>query len=372
MVSQPFTIEHSRLVDGLGQGRMASTFSTVPLAATWLDEQGEAIEDAQLEEIVLPPAEWPGRKGVIKAAARDQLIASRTPPPAGAHSIQFRRGGATATFASRPSVEPWTASQRTPAFGSDNEQFEIRVFSELFTDFARFQARVSEFYEALRQVVPFTEVNAAGKLRVVGHYARSPGEGGHFRTVISAKPGERRVHGALEYTRARLELSLNEMPALILIDSAVGGGAGGALGNGRPYWPAWASTGSMGKSTSGLLVAIHELAHGFGLSDEYVDARMAARDLPPRYPNVSNADFAESLGWNDLAALAPTTPLPTHNDTGTPTGDIGSGREVAAYIGAYYAENHWRPSLNCRMRNYEPGGFCRVCSRVIRRTYEMH
>jgi hypothetical protein len=370
MADQPFTVEHSRLVKELGRVPQA-TFSTVPLTATWLDEQGDAIEGAQLEDVVLPPAEWAGKKSVIKAAAGDQLITSRKPPPTGAQSIQFRRGNAVATFAAKSDVEPWTATQRTSPFGSGNEQFEIRVFSELFGDFARFQARVSEFYDALRQVVPFTAVDAAGKLRVVGHYASSPGAGGHFRTVVTVKPGERRVYGDPEYARGRLAPSLNKMPALILIDSEVGGGAGGALGNGRPYWPAWASTASMGKGTSWLQVAIHELAHGFGLSDEYIDAKMAARKLPPQYPNVSNAQFAESLSWNDLAALPPPTPLPTHNGTGLPTGAIGPGRELAAYIGAYYADNFWRPSLNCRMRNYEPGGFCRVCSRIIRQIYEM-
>ena len=66
-----------------------------------------------------------------------------------------------------------------------------------------------------------------------------------------------------------------------------------------------------------ILVAIHELAHAFGLSDEYIDDKIRDDRLPPRYDNVSNAVRAADLPWNDLANLPAETALEQRND-GTP------------------------------------------------------
>ena len=369
MASQRFSIERSELLPKLGGG--THTFSVSrEISAMWLDERGEALEHAELEEVVLPPVEWPGKEQSIMAAAGDRLVMSRTSPPEAAHSIQFRRGGETATFAADSAVEPWATERMTPAFGGDEDRYEVRIFSELFTDFDRFEGMVEAFYDALRQVAPFSRVALEGKLRVVGHYARSTRPDGHFRTIVQGEPGERRIHGDVQYARSRLDRALNAMPALILIDSTMAGGAGGTLSRGLPYWPAWSSLGAMTATASWQMVAIHEFAHGFGLSDEYVDKTMR-EPFPEKYANVSNATLASELRWNDLAQLPAATALPTHNEAGVPTGQIAPGRSVAAYQGAYYSDHDWRPSLTCRMRNYDPGGFCPVCSRIILGVYGM-
>lgn len=371
MASQQFTMERSVLLRDLGGGRQ--TFNTSEdINAEWLDERGDALGDAEFEEVGLPPVEWPGEDRSIIAAARDQIIMSRTPPPDDARSIRFRRGRRSATFDAQSVPEPWVTERTTRVFGSDQKRYELPIFSELFTDFDRFQGKVEALYQALRSVAPFSQVEGAGKLRLVGYYARSPGPNGHFQTVIKTEKGERRVNGKLGYARSRLANALAKMPALILIDSDVAGGAGGVLNAGKPYWPAWASLGSMAANATWEEVAIHEIAHGFGLSDEYIDAAMAAsKDQPERYNNVSDARLASALAWNDLAKLPDTTPLPTHDDSGAPIDGNNHPSVVAAYQGAFYSLRNWRPSPNCRMRNYDPGDFCQVCSRVIRRLYDM-
>lgn len=332
--------------------------------AYWIDEHGRRIKPAPTEQIVLPPAEFPTGDAEIAANAGPALIVSASAAPATARAIRFEHPDRAVTFELQEQAGRWTTERTTAAFGAESDRFEIRIFSELFTDFGRFEAHVGELYRALRQVDPFTRVDAAGKLRVIGHYATSPGAGGHFRTVPSGKATERRILGDQVYARERLALLLGSMPALILIDSPVGGGAGGSLGNGRPYWPSWASIAPMSAGAPWIMVAIHELAHAFGLSDEYVDGNIKDDQLPPRYANVSNADRAAGLLWNDLAGLPASTALPTHEEDGTPIAGAPAG-PIAAFRGAYYRDHHWRPTRDCRMRNYRPGGFCAVCSRII-------
>lgn len=370
MAGQQFTMQRSVLLRDLGVGRQTFNMSG-DINAEWLDERGDALGDAEFEEVELPPVEWPGEDQSIMAAVRDQIIMSRTAPPDDARSIRFRRGRQFATFATQTVPAPWVTERTTRVFGSNQERYELPIFSELFADFDRFEGMVSALYEALRLVTPFSRVYAAGKLRVVGYYAPTTAPNGHFQTVIKTQHGERRVNGDLGYARSRLASVLAKMPALILIDSDVAGGAGGMLNAGEPYWPAWASLGSMAAGAGWQEVAIHELSHGFGLSDEYIDAAMASQRKPERYGNVSDATQASALSWNDVAGLPVTTALPTHSDSGAPIAGNQRNRAVAAYQGAFYSTGYWRPSLNCRMRDYDPGGFCQVCSRIIMKMYGM-
>ena len=365
MTGEKFTIERSDLFRALGAGPQTFSTNDDPIVAEWLDERGESLGDAEQEAIVFPPFEWPGEDRSIMAAAREPLITSRHAPPAGVQSIRFSRGPRSATFATESGVAPWVTEHRTSPFGGGPAEYEIPVFSEFFTDAARFEAKVGEFHAVLSSIDPFSQVQAAGRLRVVGYYARSTVPGGNFGTIIKTKDGERRIYGDQGRARGRLATMLPNMPMLILIDSTEAGGAGGMLHNGLPYWPAWASLGSMSGRAGWEEVAVHELAHGFGLSDEYIDRRMATlNNKPPRYDNVSSSLRASALTWNDLARLPDATALPTHRDDGASI-DARGGGALAAYQGAYYSDESWRPSLHCRMRDYHPGGFCGVCSRTI-------
>jgi len=369
MAGQQFTIERSDLLRKFGQGQEVS-ITSADMVAEWLDERGDTLGAAEFEEIAFPPYEWPGENRSIKAEALEPVIMSRSHPPDDARSIRFRRGRRSAIFATEAAPAPWVTERTTRVFGGSQPRYEVRIFSEFFTDFDRFEAHVDEFYRALRKVDPFTRVDAAGKLRVIGHYATSPGAGGHFRTVPSGNASERRILGDQAYARQRLSHLLGTMPAMILIDSPVGGGAGGALANGRPHWPSWASIAPMNVGVPWILVAIHELAHAFGLSDEYIDSNIKDDRLPPRYENVSNAVRAADLPWDDLAGLPAATALPTHENDGTPINGAPTG-PLAAFRGAYYRNHHWRPTRDCRMRNYRPDGFCAVCSRIILKHFAM-
>ena len=352
-----------------GEFGFAEKLERIP-EAYWIDEHGRQIEPAPTQQVVLPPAEIATGDAEISASAGPALIVNATAAPADARFIRFEQPDRAVTFDLLEDASPWTTERTTASFGAQSDRFEIRIFSELFADFGRFEAHVDEFYLALRQVDPFTRVDAAGKLRVIGHYATSPGAGGHFRTVPSGNASERRILGNQTYARQRLSHLLGTMPALILIDSPVGGGAGGALANGRPYWPSWASIAPMNGGVPWILVAIHELAHAFGLSDEYIDDKIRDDRLPPRYDNVSNAVRAADLPWNDLANLPAETALPTNENDGTPIDGAPTG-PLAAFRGAYYRNHHWRPTRDCRMRNYRPDGFCAVCSRIILKHFAM-
>lgn len=369
-MEQAFAISIEKLTLQL-PGELALTESLERLPeAYWLDEGGREIEPAPMQRVVLPPAEFPTVDAEIAATAGPALLVNASAAPANAHFVRFGNRDGALTFELLEQASRWTTERTTPPFGAQSVRFEIRIFSELFTDFARFEAHVGELYQELQLIDPFARVHAAGRLRVIGHYARSPRTDGHFRTVPSGDGAERRILGDQVLARWQLSQALGTMPALILIDSSVGGGAGGALFNGRPYWPAWASIAPMQGSVPWVLVAIHELGHAFGLSDEYIDNNIKDNELPPRYDNVSNASHASGLPWNNLAGLPVATPLPTHEDDGTRR-DGAPIASLAAFRGAYYRNHHWRPTLHCRMRNYQPVGFCAVCSRIILERFEM-
>ena len=123
MAGPQFTIERSELVRKLGRNKQATSKSG-ELSAVWLDERGEAIEDAELEDVVLPPAEWPGMGGSIKAEARNPLIVSRELPPEAARSIRFRSGNGTATFAVESTADLCKTedSRLLPPFGGGPER----------------------------------------------------------------------------------------------------------------------------------------------------------------------------------------------------------------------------------------------------------
>ena len=116
---------------------------------------------------------------------------------------------------------------------------------------------------------------------------------------------------------------------------------------------------------------IHELAHTFGLADEY---ESDIGDLPPPglfaafidlgFANISfHADrwFLDAFKWGRF--IAPGTTLPTQR-YGDPPGPEPPGT-VGAYEGAFYLHRGaYRPEIRCAMK-YHRDPFCRVCREHI-------
>jgi hypothetical protein len=151
---------------------------------------------------------------------------------------------------------------------------------------------------------------------------------------------------------------------LVVVNSTVYGGSGGAVGPSR--------------STRAAEIALHELGHtAFGLADEYEYFRGCASGetdrnkhpaVEPAEVNVTiNTDRA-TLKWGHLVAA--TTPIPTTSNADCtqcdPQASPVSAGTVGLFEGAhYYHCGAFRPEFNCRMRALG-NPFCAVCQERIR------
>jgi hypothetical protein len=157
---------------------------------------------------------------------------------------------------------------------------------------------------------------------------------------------------------------------LVVVNSTVYGGAGGAVG---VY--------SLAPDAS--LIALHELGHtAFGLADEYeywagcgIDTdRDNHPAVEPTEPNVTTKSDRATIKWRDLIAAATAVPTTTNPDCTMcdPQGSPVPAGTVGAFEGAHYFHcGAFRPEFDCRMRNLN-AAFCAVCSRRIRQTIAPH
>ena len=139
-------------------------------------------------------------------------------------------------------------------------------------------------------------------------------------------------------------------PSVILINSAMRGGAGGISG-----YPAWASIGS----DDWQAVCVHEIGHGLGLADEYLDKVRESED-PQGEPNVSVHETAGLAPWSDQITVAPEAG-PLDEQDGLFVGVIGT------FAGARYRVDLYRPMRDCIMRSTSVQQFCDVCANAITR-----
>ena len=151
---------------------------------------------------------------------------------------------------------------------------------------------------------------------------------------------------------------------LVLVNSAVYGGSGGAVG-------------TMSLHPSANQIGIHELGHtAFGLADDNSDfagcasgeARANHPGPEPAAPNVTiNIDPA-TIKWATL--VTPGTPVPTTTNANCAQCDSQANPVAPGTVGAFEGADTWhcgafRPQFNCYMRALgQP--FCAVCQRRIR------
>ena len=153
--------------------------------------------------------------------------------------------------------------------------------------------------------------------------------------------------------------------ALVLVNSPIHGGAGGAV--------AVAS-----RAQSAIDIAIHEIGHAaFGLADEYDFYAGCGIDTDrdrhppgePAEPNVTLQRNRASLKWR--AFVNSSTPVPTKTNPNCTECDTTASPVPAGTVGAfegahYYHCDAFRPEFDCRMRKIGTTDFCAVCRQVIR------
>jgi IgA Peptidase M64 len=152
---------------------------------------------------------------------------------------------------------------------------------------------------------------------------------------------------------------------LVVINSSVYGGSGGAVG-------------TYSLAAGAEEIALHELGHtAFGLADEYEYFRGCASGetdrnnhpaVEPAEVNVTiNTDRA-TLKWGHLVAAA--TPIPTTTNANCAQCDPQASPVAAGTVGLfegahYYDCDSFRPEFNCKMRALG-NPFCAVCRERIR------
>lgn len=268
----------------------------------------------------------------------------------------------------------------TQIFGSAPRQraFNIVLLGDGFrdTEQASFNTAADAFVTALTGTAPFDQflpainifrVNVRSTDSGADDPASAGGTGATARTYFDASFGGAGVRRLLLADSGTvLTVAAAQVPefslALLVVNSTVYGGAGGAIGT---YSLAGGAT----------EIAIHEAGHtAFGLADEYPywqggnEPDRAHHPGPePGAPNVTRNTDRATLKWRWAVNAA--TALPTQTNPDPSTEDYRPSPVPAGTVGCfegahYYHAGAYRPEWDCKMRNlWAP--FCTVCTAVI-------
>jgi hypothetical protein len=327
------------------------------LHAQWRDAAGEPLgPPIPLGPVYETMLEHPGDEGQI---LRSQIATSPVvpdEPPEGATALSVHSGadrlGVVQKSAMRHSLGALGAPRKA-RIGPAGAKVAIAVIGERFPDWDAFFAWGSALYAWVVAKAPFNSLPQAVAFDLF--FWPSDVANGLFGTDDSQCRPNRLFYGDREVARRLLAPYIGGFSqSVILINSRLRGGAGG-----QPGWSAWASvTGAPGEPWQGIV--LHEVGHGFGLADEYVDPQHAGDPLPPVLePNVASDPRPSHAPWAHLAV----------GDTPTPTGGLDGGGPagvVGTFQGARYRPNFYRPTLTCLMKDTRQP-FCLVCQKHIER-----
>lgn len=346
------------------------------LTGRWLGDDGQT-ELGEEFEIPAPDAarvEAFAQSGVIEHVEIETGLAFSAEPPADARDVRVFDGGRLlAQFAlaavQAPPPMPLVEPER---FGPEAASFVYPVFSERFATQQSFREAVQSLYDWIIGVPPFNRQPVRARFAIDAYFWPANHPHGHFNTrdimYNCAQPPANAVvfMGDNGIARARLRtLLLDGRHGLILINSSVRGGAGGMPSHGCP---AWASITSC-PGESWQAVALHEVAHGLGLADEYQDAGRAS-EASAGEPNIARSSDFEGVGW---AAMLTEHPVTANSFYSLERQDmIRAGRTpappedfVGLFQGARYRPDLFRPSWQCLMHSTAITRFCPVCARSI-------
>ena len=264
--------------------------------------------------------------------------------------------------------------------GPNSDRWNLVIVGDGYreTELPKYHADIENFLTTLRVTAPFDELFSGinvFRLDVVSTDSGADDPGCGNGPVVTARtffdatycslflgpPIERllTVDATLALSVTKTHVPLRHQ-VLCLVNANKRGGSGG------PH----ISTCSTIEGAA--FVGIHEMAHSFGLLDEY-GGRSVPTGEPPA-PNVTLDTNRTSNKWRAL--ILPTTPMPSQCEgscmasTCVPPATPPAANAVGTYEGAMAATcNVYRPFPRCMMRTAgDP--FCPVCEGVIRTALE--
>jgi hypothetical protein len=244
---------------------------------------------------------------------------------------------------------------------------------------SQYETDVQDFVDHMFGTPPFDELRPAINVHRVhvtsiDSGADDPtacgGSGATARTYFDASFCNSNIRRLLLVNNATALATVDEQvpqwnAVLVMVNSTVFGGAGGAVG-------------TFSRATGAEEIALHELGHtAFGLADEYEYFRGCGVDTDrnnhpasePAEVNVTANTNRATLKWRRFVAAS--TPLPTTKNADCTRCDPQASPVAAGTVGLfegahYYHCGAFRPEFDCKMRNLgDP--FCAVCSERIRR-----
>lgn len=316
---------------------------------------GTAIDLDAASSILL---EFPGTGGRMSWTDAPTSPTFSDEPPQDAAGIRLSIPGRApvriprSALTAQPAMLPMPQVER---FGPADANFVVPVFSERFVTRDDFTDRVSELHEAIIGQAPFDREPTRSQIALLAHFWPSDPDVGLFNTPDAMSQGGRLFFGDRGLAQTLLQPFVGTAPvSLILINSAMRGGAGG-----QPGFSAWTSiTSAPGEDWQN--VCLHEVGHGLGLADEYLDPNLATQSPTILEPNVSRASKPSETPWRDLINL-PDAPAPSF---ALDQQALAPPTAIGTFAGARYRSDMFRSSLNCLMRDTTQR-FCIVCQKHI-------
>jgi hypothetical protein len=327
--------------------------------ARWTAASGEPISaEFPVRTEAGSLVEYPEPDGRIQSASVPPALSFSAELPPSAAALEVRLGDnqvakiPVEALAARSPALPAPSSRR---FGGVAASFVVPVFSERFADEGKFFGAVLQLHSWVMAQPPFNDPAVGAHLAFDAHFWPSDPNHGLFGTDDSRNQSERLFYGDRELARRLLSpWTAGRSASLILIDSQLRGGAGG-----QPGYSAWTSICAK-PGERWEAVCLHEVGHGLGLADEYLDSQRQGEWPATFEPNVSRDPHPSLAPWRMIATVGD-APAPTWRigATGVATGTIGT------FQGARYRQDLYRACEHCLMKETK-SSFCAACQAHIR------
>ena len=349
----------ARVGKTLGAAADGDVAGQAPLLAEWRTAAGAALGDKfELPQPATTRLEYPDATGRMGSMPANLPLTFASEPPDGAASLALSSGGAEVGAIARGALFAAPAALPQPKIvrvGDANPSFVLPVIAERFTDQDDFMTHV----QALRQWVvtqpPFDQEATASKLAFDGYFWPSDPVNGLFNSNDSQCQPNRLFYGDRVLAKQLLDPWIPQAKvSVILIDSTLRGGAGGT-----PGYSAWTSI-AAAPGEYWEAICLHEVGHGLGLADEYLDDTRADEMPAVLEPNISANSLPSQAPWSGLVTL-PDNPAPSFPISGSnppPAGSIGT------FQGARYRTDLYRATDTCLMQTTTQP-FCPVCQAHI-------
>jgi hypothetical protein len=339
--------------------RSARPRSKPTVTLQWEDADGRATgapRELQVPDTV--PLEFPSTDGRMSWTDIPSSLSFSDDPPDSAVALRLMMRDRVTRIprtALRARAATSLPTPRKTPFGAPEATFLVPVFSERFADEATFLARFGELHAFIMGQKPFNREPAKSRIGLIAHFWPSDPASGLFGTTDDKSQDERLFFGDRVLAKTLLDPFIgNARVSLILINSTKRGGAGGV-----PGFSAWTSI-TPGEHERWEAVCLHEIGHGLGLADEYLDELRQNERPDELEPNVSKETRPSRTPWHGEANQPddrePSFPLLGQDDA--PDNAVGT------FQGARYRKDLFRATLHCLMRDTTKP-FCVVCQKHI-------